>query len=169
MNKKEENSVNLMLKDINPKIHDKLKDYYFDLIVPRGLNHIDRINIIAGPIIKRNKSNQIIEKIENENFKDLNFLIYLANENPQKISFFLRNQNTQAYPFNFISHNNNYGACIIYDNNSEESAGTLVFNNPPLVKKLNNIFDTELMKTRKIDFSSVSNKKEILKRMNLEI
>lgn len=161
--KNTENATCLMMKDINPKEYDKLKEYYFDIIIPNLKN--TKIAIIAGPEIKHNQSKKIIKNIDEENFEDLNFLVNLANNNPQNISFYLRNINTQPYPFEFYVNNKNSDVCTIKDANSD--AETMVFNNPILTKKLINIFNLELNKTTKINFSSPKNKREILKRMNI--
>jgi len=162
----EKNVVYLMMKDIDPVIYDKLKNFYFDLIIPRGLGHIDKINIIAGPMIKRNPGTKIIKSIKDEDFEDLNFLVHLANNNPDKISFFLRNLNVKPYPHEFVSHSNDASACVVYDADSTQGA-VVVFDNPYLIKNLDNIFIAELPKTREINFSLVPDKRIVLKRMVL--
>lgn len=162
---KEKTITCLMMKDIDPNKYDGLKDYYFDLIVPKGLSTM-RIVIIAGPEIKHNQGTEIAKNITNENFRDLNCLVHLANNNPEKISFYLRNTNTKPYPHEFIVNNSDPSICIVSDANSD--ARTIVFDNPPLTRQLINIFNSELTKTQKIDFSQLNAKREILRRMNLK-
>jgi hypothetical protein len=160
-----QSTVYLMMKDINPKKNDSLKNYYMNLIVPRGLDHLNQINIIAGPTLLRNKGTEIVTTIENENFKDLNYMVHLAQANPTKISFYLRNKDVSPYPFEFITHNYNTGICIVSD--ADSKAQTVVFNNPKLVETLGNIFKKELKNTKKINFGLSSDKKIVLNRMNL--
>lgn len=163
MNQENKSIVCLVTKNANPQIFEGLRNFYFDLIIPRGLSSIDNIRIITGPELKCKENAKAKETIEKEDFRDLNYLIHLAYKNPEKISLYLKNLGTEPYPFYFFVHNNSLSPCMV-----EDSQGiSVVHENEKLVENLCNIFNTEFKETTKIDLRSIGGKEEILNRMNL--
>lgn len=137
--KSRKGKVYIIAGELNHIAYKKLEDYYFDLIIGKGLSSIDCIECYAGPNIScpdffdKNKDSII----------DSNFFInlYLTYKQRDKIRLF---QLKKRKDFHFIIHEFNNSLCLVEDQHDEfsERATTVVFNNPHLCNLLREMVES---------------------------
>ena len=129
-------NVTFVAGELNHKSYGKLKDYYFDLIMGKGLQTIPHIHCFAGP----NLSCPDDYRIDKDPLTDSNYFIalLLKNQYQDKIRLYRAKHRRK---FHFIVHEFNNKLCLIEDPHPEfhERSATVVFNNPALCNMLRRI------------------------------
>jgi len=131
--------VTFVAGELNHKSYGKLKEYYFDLIMGKGLKTIPHIHCFAGPDFSCPDDYDI----DKDPLSDSNYFIalFLKNKYQDKIRLYRMNKRSK---FHFIVHEFNDKLCLIEDPHPEfrERAATMVFNNPALCNALRSIADS---------------------------
>jgi hypothetical protein len=131
--------VTFVAGELNHKSYGKLKEYYFDLIMGKGLKTIPHINCFAGPDLSCPDD----YNIDKDSLADSNYFItlFLKNQYQDKIRLYRVKRRSR---FHFIVHQFNDKLCLIEDPHPEfhERAATMVFNNPALCNTLRSIADS---------------------------
>jgi len=129
----DEGDVSIIAGELNHVPYGKLNDYYFDLIIGKGLTSIKHINCFAGPHLSCPNDFDIKEG----SVLDSNYFIklFLDNKYQDKIRLY---KVEERKDFHFIVHEHNNKLCLVEDPHLEfnERATTVVFNNPALCNKL---------------------------------
>jgi hypothetical protein len=134
-----EGNVTFVAGELNHKSYGELKNYYFDLILGKGLKTIKHIDCFAGPHLSCPDE----YKIDHDSLEKSNFFIhlFLSNQYQDKIRLYKVKQRKR---YHFIVHEFNDKLCLIEDPHPEfcERSASVVFNNPVLCQKLRDIAKT---------------------------